>query len=104
LKLHLLRHRKFNRDALNIYIYIGEQNIKAAERFLKALDRDLRNLAGNPGMGAIREFTSPSLSGIRSLPVTGFRDYLIFYRPTADRLEALRVIHGARDIERAIEQ
>ncbi len=30
----------------------------------------------------------------------GFERYLIFYRPLADGAEILRVIHGARDIER----
>jgi toxin ParE1/3/4 len=28
-----------------------------------------------------------------------YRDYLIFYRITADRIEVLHVLHGARDYE-----
>jgi toxin ParE1/3/4 len=103
-KLRILRHRKFKRDALEIYVYIGEHNLSAAERFLHSLDADLHKLADMPGMGPARDFSDKSLSGIRTWPVSGFRDYLIFYRASADRLEALRVIHGARDIERAFEQ
>jgi plasmid stabilization system protein ParE len=33
---------------------------------------------------------------------TGFRDYLIFYRELPDRVEIVRVLHGARDIERIL--
>ena len=31
-----------------------------------------------------------------------FRDYLIFYRVTAEAVEILRVLHGARDIDRLL--
>jgi toxin ParE1/3/4 len=103
-KLTLVRHRKFKRDALQIYVYIGEENLDAAERFLQSLDADLRNLADMPGMGSARSFSDKKLTGIRSWPVSGFRNYLLFYRVSSDRLEALRVIHGSRDIERAFEQ
>jgi toxin ParE1/3/4 len=74
----------------------------AAERFLQAFDSDLEKLAEMPGMGPARDFTDARLSGVRSWPVSGFRDYLIFYRPTGERLEALRVLHGARDLERVM--
>jgi plasmid stabilization system protein ParE len=103
-KLRIVRHRKFKRDALQIFVYIGERNMDAAERFLQALDSDLKKLADMPGMGPAREFADPALDGIRSWPVSEFRDYLVFYRPTGDRLEALRVIHGARDLDRAMGQ
>ena len=103
MKLRILRHRKFKRDALEVYIYIGEDNLDAAERFLRALDGDLHKLAEMPGMGALREFPRPELAGVRSWPVSGFRDYLIFYRHVGDCLEALRVMHGARDVERVMD-
>lgn len=35
-------------------------------------------------------------TGVRRCP---FREYLIFYRVTADAVEILRVLHGARDID-----
>ena len=104
MKLGLVKHRKFKRDALQIFVYIGERNMEAAERFLQALDSDLKKLAEMPGMGPIRDFGDVGLAEVRSWPVSGFRDYLIFYRPTAEHLEALRVLHGARDLERAMGQ
>ena len=104
MKLRIVRHRKFKRDALQIFVYLGERNMGAAERFLQALDADLKRLAEMPGMGPTREFQDERLAGIRSWPVSGFRDYLIFYRPVSDQFQALRVIHGARDLERALEE
>jgi plasmid stabilization system protein ParE len=35
-------------------------------------------------------------SGVRRVP---YGDYLIFYRATADVVEILHVLHGARDYE-----
>jgi len=37
------------------------------------------------------------MKGMRMWLVSGFSNYLIFYRPKEDMLQILRVIHGARD-------
>ena len=58
MKLHLVKHHKFKRDALQVFVYIGERNMDAAERFLEALDSDLKKLAEMPGMGPLE--TSPT--------------------------------------------
>ena len=50
-------------------------------------------------MGSPREFQNSHLIGIRQWRVSGFENYLIFYRPIEDGIEVLRVLHGARDIE-----
>jgi plasmid stabilization system protein ParE len=100
-KLNIVKHRKAKRDALQIFVFIGEDNLDSAQRFLRALNEDLKKLAEMPGMGAIRTFQNPKLDGVRSWPVSGFRNDLIFYRATSTELQFLRVIHGARDIERA---
>jgi toxin ParE1/3/4 len=84
------------------FVYIGERNFDAAERFLAAVNEDLARIRSMPGMGAMREFDDPRLRDLRSLPVSGFRNYLIFYRVSADRVEFLRLIHGARDLETAL--
>jgi toxin ParE1/3/4 len=86
-------------DLLQIFIYIGEQNLSAAERFTVAVETDCETLARMPGMGRSRQFLRPELADIRSWPVGGFQDYLIFYRPGPAGIDVLRVIHGARDID-----
>lgn len=87
-------------DLLEHFIYIGRDNLNAAERFLRTVEDDLEKLLHMPGMGRKREFKKPELAEIRSLVVTGFKNYIIFYRPTANGVEVLRVLHGARDIDR----
>ena len=56
-------------------------------------------LAATPGLGRLRKFRSPRLKGIRSWLVSGFDNYLIFYRAIPEGIEVLHVYHGARDIE-----
>lgn len=102
MKLRIVKHRKAARDVLQIFLHIGEDNLDAARRFLHALDDDFHKLAEMPRMGARREFRHPKLLGLRSWPISGFRNYLIFYRVTKDELQVLRVIHGARDLEPAL--
>jgi len=102
--LRITRHRKAKRDLLEIFVYIGERNMDAAERFLRAVDEDLKRLSHMPNIGAERNTDNPKLRGIRSLPVSDFRNYLLFYRPVDEELQLLRVIHGARDLESALEE
>lgn len=102
MKLRIVKHRNVARDALQIFVRIGQNNLDAARRFLRSMDDDFKRLAENPGIGAIREFSEPRLVNIRSLPVTGVTNYLIFYRRDASTLQVLRVVHGARDLERAL--
>jgi toxin ParE1/3/4 len=101
--LRIVRHRRVKRDILRIYLYLGERNMDAAVRFVQAVNDDLRRLSAMPNIGANRQSGNPNLAEVRSLPVTGFRNYLIFYRVTASELQALRVIHGARDIDQVFD-
>jgi toxin ParE1/3/4 len=45
----------------------------------------------------LRTFRSRA-SGIRRWPIPEFPKHLIFYRPTDDGVDILRVLHGARDV------
>jgi len=42
--------------------------------------------------------------GLRRWPVPGFRNYLIFYRPTETGVNIVRVLHGSRDITAALQE
>jgi plasmid stabilization system protein ParE len=37
--------------------------------------------------------------GLRYWPVPGFERYLVFYVPTSARIDVVRVMHGARDLD-----
>jgi toxin ParE1/3/4 len=74
--------------------------VDVARRFLHSANVSFQALAKMPELGAQRTFRNPRWSAVRAWPVKGFERNLIFYRPLTDSVEILRVIHGARDIER----
>jgi toxin ParE1/3/4 len=88
-----------HRDLDEIAECIALQNLDAAIRFCLAVEDAASKLAEMPGMGSLREFSKPALAQLRSWPIKGFRNYLLFYQPSPDGIEVLRIIHGARDIE-----
>ena len=55
-------------------------------------------LVSRPRAGRAREFRSPRAQGLRSWVVSGFENYLIFYRPQPGGIEVVRFVDGARDI------
>lgn len=79
--------------------YLADRSDDAADRFLDACRAEFDRLAAMPGMGGLRQFSNPRNAGIRSWPISGFRNYLIFYRPVEDGIEVLHVLHGAQDID-----
>lgn len=50
-------------------------------------------------MGVARKYFDPVLAGVRVLPIAGFVNYLIFYRPAENGIEIIRVLHAKRDID-----
>ena len=86
-------------DVDEIFAYIAKDNLDSSVRFMQAVYEDAVHLAEMPGAGRMREFQAADLADIRSWPVTGFRNYLIFYRPVEGGILVIRVLHGARDID-----
>ena len=78
-------------DLDEIWSYIAQDNVDAADRFLRAIVSRFPKLAVMPQIGRAREELSPRL---RSFPVGR---YIIFYRPMENGVEIARVLHGARD-------
>ena len=91
-------------DVIEQAIYLGEEaGEELALRFIDAVDAAVRRLAATPEIGRPRESDSARLAGLRSWPVPGFPNHLIFYRTGDDSLEIVRVVHGARDFVRLLE-
>ena len=90
-------------DIYEIAAYLTEDSLRAAERFLEAVENSFQVLARMPPMGSPYRTAARGGIGLRRWPVKGFRDYLIFYRPLEGGIEVIRVLHGARDIERLLE-
>lgn len=89
-------------DALGYFQYLHEHNPAAALRFLQAIDRTVEGLALLPFKGRLRRFRGRDLKNIRSWRVDDFESYLIFYRFANERLEILRIKHGAMDFPQAL--
>ena len=82
-------------DLTDIWRYIADDEPAKADAFLDLIERTCRVLADHPFMGRSR----PELAaGVYSFPVART---VVFYRPAADGIEVVRVLHGARDIEAA---
>ncbi|MGD0482018.1 MAG: type II toxin-antitoxin system RelE/ParE family toxin [Terracidiphilus sp.] len=81
-----------------------EASEAVAVRFEKAVQNATHTLAGMPGIGVPCSFRNPELHDMRRLTVKGFENWLLFYRDTEDRIDVIRVLHGARDIAAVFEE
>jgi toxin ParE1/3/4 len=86
----IIRTPESENDLTEIAIYIANDSVNAAMRWIDLVDSKLRVIVDTPGIGQKRDDLSP---GLRSYPLG---NYLIFYRPTAHGIEVVRVLHGAR--------
>jgi toxin ParE1/3/4 len=80
-------------DISEVWDYIADDSLVAADRWVDRLDKQFGLLATQPLMGRARDELAP---GVRSLP---FGRYVIFYAPLDDGIDVVRVLHGARDID-----
>jgi toxin ParE1/3/4 len=78
-------------DLDEIWFYIAQDNLDAADKFIQAIVSRFPKLAAMPLIGRQRKELSPRL---RSFSVAR---YVIFYRPIENGIEIVRVLHGARD-------
>ena len=91
MKAHRVSHAARS-DLDEIWFYIAQDNVDAADKFIHAVVSRFPRLATMPELGRRREELSP---GLRSFPVG---HYIIFYRPMENGVEIARVLHGARDL------
>ncbi len=87
------RTRLATHDLTEITYYIGEQNQSpaAAMRWLDLIEQRSAVYASQPEMGEGCPEIGPD---VRRFTVG---NYFALYRPAADGIELLRVIHGSRD-------
>ena len=84
------RTAQADEDLMDIWVYIAQDNPKAADKLSDEIENKLVLLAGQPYLGPARPDIAPEL---RYFPVGS---YLLLYREIADGIEVVRVIHGAR--------
>jgi plasmid stabilization system protein ParE len=86
------------RDLVGIWDSLAETSPAAADRVLQALQRSMRKLSREPGIGHLRE----DLADRRHRFFLVY-SYLVVYRPDTKPLQVLRVLHAARDVQSLLE-
>lgn len=84
-------------DLAEIWAYIAEDSPNQADAFVDLVDSKFQALSRRPGLGRRRPELAPD---IRILTVGR---YVVFCLPLSRGIEAVRVLHGSRDIESIFE-
>lgn len=88
--------RKARRDLNSVYTYVAQDNVSAAETIVEKLYRICTLLSTNPKLGRPRP--EPGAE-IRYIPVSNLN---VFYTLKRGDILNVRIIHGRRDIWRAL--
>ena len=89
--------------ALQTLWYVRQAGDEVARSFQQAVESRLRSLCEQPRLGRLRRFNHPKLRALRSFSLERpFRNVLIFYREDGVTLQAVRLMHGARDLPRRL--
>jgi plasmid stabilization system protein ParE len=104
MKLRLRRADQSNADFETLFRWLREQGgTDLAIRFLFSVDNTLEKLAEHPHLGPRLKSRHPRLGDMHSFLVTRpFNHYLVFYRFDEIHLQALRLMHGARDLPKRL--
>lgn len=86
-------------DVRQLADHIAIDNPAAAERFSASFATTCNLLAETPQLGERVRLPDMTAAEARVRPISGFRNYLLFYRDLPDAIEVVRVVHGARDWE-----
>ncbi len=92
-------------DILRQYRYLlsEQESPSTAERFLQSIQKSMRQIRRNPGIGSPRFLSNPKLAGLRSWAVEDFPSIRIYYLVSENAIRIIRVLHGKRDISPLLE-
>lgn len=80
-------------DLQQIWLYIAEHNMSAADRLIDRMERTLYSLARNPLIG---ESAEQYRAGLRRYTLG---PYVMYYEPIDGGVRLVRVLHGARNAD-----
>jgi plasmid stabilization system protein ParE len=83
------------RDLGDIWEYIAEDNVGAANRVESAILSACNRLSRNPLIGSKRSEITPL--PVRFWVVTRFPNFIVVYRPDTKPLQIVAILHGKRD-------
>jgi toxin ParE1/3/4 len=80
--------------------YQSQSGRGLVQRWEKAVTSAVLRVVRNPTAGTPCVFRPPELRNVRHTTIPGFPKHLLFYRILRTELLVLRVVHGARDLEK----
>lgn len=89
-------------DLSDIWDYIAEDSVSAANRVESAILSVCYRLARNPLIGSKRSEITPL--PVRFWTVTRFPNFIVVYRPETKPLQIVAVLHGKRNIKALFEE
>jgi toxin ParE1/3/4 len=90
--MRIVRRPAAQEDVDALWAYIAQHDLAAADRMIDRIVDATGRLVQFPYSGRDHGDRHPGLRSITASP------YLVFYRVMADRIEIVRVLHGARDV------
>jgi plasmid stabilization system protein ParE len=90
-------------DVVEIFDYLTARSPAAAIRFVDAVEEAYRRIKADPklGMRLLRPGREHQDWRFRRIP--GFECYLAYYLIEVDGTRVIRVLHGSRDLESALQ-
>jgi toxin ParE1/3/4 len=82
--------------------YVTRSGEALAKRWEKAVTAAVLRVVSRPGTGTSCRFKSLELRGVKRTTISGFPKHMLFYRFNEGEIFILRVVHGARDLERLL--
>ena len=80
--------------------YAAQSGESLAKRWEKAVTAAVLRVVSRPASGTPCTFQASELRGVRRTTISGFPKHLLLYRFDGEEVFVLRVVHGARDLER----
>lgn len=90
---HIKRTGRAETDAIEIWVYIAQDNERAADELIDAIDSRLADLSRMPMSAEAVPYIGPDVRR------SSVGNYVIYFRPIEDGILVLRILHGARQPE-----
>jgi toxin ParE1/3/4 len=87
-----------DRDLDEQAAYIAHRSVATADRLYQAARATFQKLCDMP-LGGVWPSARPGAPKYYVWPIDGFPNHLVFYLVHDDRIEIVRVLHAARDID-----
>jgi toxin ParE1/3/4 len=97
-------HRQARVDVESLWLYIAQENISAADRYLDGLEETAQRYAATPGMGRLEPELAARLEVPPGITLRSFlyRNHRSYYIPEDTGIFILRVLDTRRDINNVL--